>query len=104
MKKNYIKELSEIQIITDYSHKDTDEKIFLGNALLRHLIQTDNGFTLLDSAKNPKKTLYRDEHLTIQQLINHVFEVIRKDKDFEIIFPSIVSNLGMMMPQGSLDK
>ena len=89
---------------TDYSHKDADEKISLANTLLRNLIQVDNGFTLLDSAKNPKKTLYRDEHLTIQQLINHVFEVIRKDKDFEIIFPSIVSNLGMMMPQVSLDK
>ena len=89
---------------TDYSHKDADEKISLANTLLRNLIQVDNGFTLLDSVKNPKKTLYRDEHLTIQQLINHVFEVIRKDKDFEIIFPSIVSDLGMMMPRVSLDK
>ena len=89
---------------TDYSHKDADEKISLANALLRNLIQVDNGFTILDSAKNPKKTLYRDEHLTIQQLINHVFEVIRKDKDFQIIFPSIVSNLGMIMPPISLDK
>jgi hypothetical protein len=89
---------------TDYSRKDNDEKISLANALLRNLIQADNGFTLLDSAKNPKKTLYRDEHLTIQQLINHVFEVIRKDKDFEIIFPSIVGNLEIMMPPISLDK
>ena len=89
---------------TDYSHKDTDEKISLANTLLSNLIKVDNGFTLLDSAKNPKKTLYRDEHLTIQQLINHVFEVMRKDKDFEIIFPSIVSNLGIMMPPVSLDK
>jgi hypothetical protein len=89
---------------TDYSHKDADEKISLANTLLRNLIQVDNGFTILDSAKNPKKTLYRDEHLTIQQLINHVFEVIRKDKDFQIIFPSIVSNLGMMMPPISLDR
>ena len=89
---------------TDYSHKDADEKISLANTLLRNLIKVDNGFTLLDSAKNPKKTLYRDEHLTIQQLINHVFEVIRRDKDFEIIFPSIVSNLEIMMPPISLDK
>ena len=73
---------------TDYSHKDVDEKISLANTLLRNLIKVDSGFTLLDSAKNPKKTLYRDEHLTIQQLINHVFEVVRKDRDFEIIFPS----------------
>ena len=89
---------------TDYSHKDIDEKIVQANSLLRNLIHVDNGFTLLDSAKNPKKTLYRDEHLTIQQLINHIFEVIRKDKDFEIIFPTIVSNLGIMMPSISLDK
>ena len=89
---------------TDYSHKDTDEKISLANGLLRNLIQVDSGFTLLDSAKNPKKTLYRDEHLTIQQLIHHVFEVIRKDNDFDIIFPSIASNLGIIMPPISLDK
>jgi hypothetical protein len=89
---------------TDYSHKDIDEKIILANSLLRNLILVDNGFTLLDSVKNPKKTLYYDEHLTIQQLINHIFKIIRKDKDFEIIFPTIVSNLGILLPKISLDK
>ncbi len=88
----------------DYSHKDIDEKITVANSLLRNLIHTDNGFTLLDSVKNPKKTLYHDEHLMIQQLINNVFKIIRKDKDFEIIFPSIVSNLEILTSQGSLDK
>jgi hypothetical protein len=89
---------------TDYRHKDVDEKIIIANSLLRTLLQTDNGFTILDSAKNPKKTLYRDEHLTIQQLIHQIFEVIRHDKDFEIIFPTIVSYLGISMPRNSLDK
>ena len=89
---------------THYSHKDVDEKITLANSLLRNLIYVDNGFTLLDSAKNPKKTLYHDEHLTIQKLLNHIFEIIRKDKDFEIIFPTIVSNLGVVMPPVLLDK
>jgi len=89
---------------TDYSHKDVDEKITIANSLLRNLLQTDNGFTILDSAKNPKQTLYRDEHLTIQQLIYHVFEVIRHDKDSEIIFPTIISYLGMIMPKNSLEK
>ncbi|MEK0318617.1 MAG: hypothetical protein QQN43_03495 [Nitrosopumilus sp.] len=88
----------------DYTHKDADEKIIIANSLLRNLLQTDNGFTILDSAKNPKKTLYRDEHLTIQQLINQIFEVIRHDKDFEIIFPTIMSYLGIIMPKDSLDK
>jgi len=88
----------------DYSHKDVDEKITLANSLLRNLILVDNGFTLLDSVKNPKKTLYHDEHLIIQQLINRILEIIRKDKDFEIIFPTIVSNLGIFSPSVSLDK
>jgi len=89
---------------TDYRHKDIDDKIIIANSLLRTLLQTDNGFTVLDSAKNPKKTLYRDEHLTIQQLIHQIFEVIRHDKDFDIIFPTIVSYLGISMPRNSLEK
>ena len=89
---------------TSYPHKDIDEKIMIANSLLRNLLKTDNGFTFLDSAKNPKKTLYRDEHLTIQQLIHHVFEVIRNDKDFEIIFPTIIGYLGIIMPKSSLEK
>jgi hypothetical protein len=89
---------------TDYSYKDVDEKIIIANSLLRNLLKTDNGFTIMDSAKNPKKTLYRDEHLTIQQLINQIFEVIRHDKDFEIIFPTIISYLRIIMPKDSLDK
>ncbi len=84
---------------TEYSHKDIDEKIILANSLLRNLLRTDNGFTFLDSIKNPKKTLYKDEHLTIQQLINQIFEVIRYDKDYEIIFPTIISYLESVMPK-----
>ena len=89
---------------TDYPHKDVDEKITIANSLLRNLLQTDNGFTVLDSSKDPKKTLYRDEHLTIQELIHGVFEVMRHDKDYEIIFPTIVSYLGIIMPKRSLEK
>ena len=83
---------------TDYPHKNIDEKIIIANSLLRNLLFTDNGFTFLDSAKNPKKTLYKDEHLTIQQLIHKVFVMIKNDKDFEIIFPTAVSDLGLIMP------
>lgn len=82
----------------DYSHKATDEKILVANTLLQNLIRTDNGFTILDSIKNPKKTLYRDEHLTIQQLIHQILNIIRKDKDFEIVLPSISSNLELCIP------
>ncbi len=88
----------------DYHHKDVDEKIIIANSLLRNLLNTDNGFTILDSAKNPKKTLYKDEHLTIQQLIHQIFEIVRHDKDFEIIFPTIVSYLGITIPKNSFDN
>ena len=89
---------------TNYSHKDVDGKIMLAHSLLINLIRVDNGFTILDSVKNPKKTLYRDEHLTIQQLIHQVFTIIQNDKDFGIVFPIIVSNVGLLMPQNSLDE
>lgn len=92
--KNYIKKLDE-----DYRHKDVNEKIKITNSVLKNLLQTDNGFTLLDSNKNPKKTLYRDEHLEIQQLIHHVFAIIQNDKDHDTIFPTVMSYLYSSMPK-----
>ncbi len=92
--KNYIKKLDE-----DYRHKDVNEKIKITNSVLKNLLQTDNGFTLLDSNKNPNKTLYRDEHLEIQQLIHHVFEIIQNDKDHDTIFPTVMSYLYSSMPK-----
>ena len=92
------------KISTDFPHKDIDEKISVASILLHDLLITDNGFTILDSAKNPHKTLYRDEHLTIQQLISQVFEVIRNDKDSQILFPTVLSNIGIIVPKSSLDK
>jgi hypothetical protein len=92
--KNYIKKLDE-----DYSHKDVNEKIRIVNSVLKNLLQTDNGFTLLDSNKNPKKTLYRDEHLEIQQLIHQIFAIIQNDKDHDTIFPTVMSYLASSMPK-----
>lgn len=89
---------------TDYPHKDMDEKIHLANSLLQNLLQTDNGFTILDSSKNPKKTLYRDEHLTIQQLIHQVFEMMKNDKDYEMILPAVTSSLSFVLPKNPLNK
>jgi len=89
---------------SNYSHNDVDEKIMLAHSLLINLIRVDNGFTILDSVKNSKKTLYHDEHLTIQQLIHQVFTIIQNDKDFGIVFPIVVSNVGFFMPQDSLHE
>jgi len=75
----------------NYHHKDVNEKISKSVQLLRGLLQTDNEFTLLDSIKNAKKTLYKDEHQIIQEMISKVFEMIKDDKDFEIIYPAVMS-------------
>jgi len=75
----------------NYHHKDVNEKISKSVQLLRGLLQTNNEFTLLDSVKNAKKTLYKDEHQIIQEMISKVFEMINDDKDFEIIYPAVMS-------------
>ena len=92
--KNHIKKLE-----TDYQHKDVNEKITIANSLLKNILQTDNGFTILDSNKNPHKTLYRDEHLEIQQLIDRLFTIIHNDKDFDTIHPTVLSYLSTSMPK-----
>ena len=87
-----------------FPHKDVDEKILIGTMFLKSLLQTDTGFTILDSIKNPKKTLYRDEHLMIQQLISQLFKIIKKDADYELIFPTIVSHHQVNVPQYDLEN
>ncbi len=77
----------------DFHHKDVTEKICLSVHLLRGLLQIDNGFTILDATKNPKKTLYKDEHLEIQEMISKIFEEITNDKDFELVYPTVMSYL-----------
>ena len=77
----------------DFHHKDVTEKISLSIRVIRQLLQTDNRFTILDSTKNPKKTLYKDEHQTIQEMISKIFEVITNDRDFELVYPTVMSYL-----------
>ncbi|HSB84469.1 MAG TPA: hypothetical protein VLD64_08295 [Nitrosarchaeum sp.] len=87
------------KIESSYQHKDVGEKIVLANLLLKNLMQIDNGFTFLDSIKNPKKTLYRDEHLEIQEQIHLLFNMINNDKDFDTIYPTIMSYFSTNMPK-----
>ena len=89
---NYQHLQHEIKRLGDYHHKDVNEKILTCVQLLRELLQTDNGLTLLDSIKNPKKTLYKDEHLAIQEMISKVFDIILDDQDFELIYPVVMKN------------
>ena len=88
----------------DYPRKDIDEKILIATTLFKSLLETDNGFTILDSIKNPKKTLYRDEHLMIQQLLSRVFKIIKNDVDYGLIFPTIVSYCQAYLPKYTPDN
>lgn len=78
----------------NFHHKDSNEKTILFSKILKKLFQTENGFTFLDSIKNPKKTLYKDEHLEIQEMISFVFLLITKEKESQIILPAVLSFTG----------
>lgn len=78
----------------NFHHKDINEKILTFSNILRKLFQTDNGLTFLDSIKNSKKILYKDEHLEIQEMISCVFHQITKEKDSEIILPTVINSVG----------
>ena len=77
----------------NFSHKDVSEKISSSIQLLSNLLQTDNGFTILDSVKNPKKTLYKDEHLLIQEMISKIIKLILNDQDSKIIFSVVMTGI-----------
>lgn len=87
------------RIKNDYQHKDVDEKISTCVQLFRSLLQVDNGFTFLDSIKNAKRTLYKDEHLAIQEMISIIFHTISDEKDSEMVYPQVMSYL-----EGSISK
>jgi predicted transcriptional regulator len=92
------------RLVENFHHKDVSEKISKSIQMLKELLQTDNGFTLLDSIKNSKKTLYKDEHLEIQKMIFFVLQSITKDKDAEIIFPSVMSCVGFDLSRNFEDE
>jgi hypothetical protein len=83
------------KIETDYIHKDNSEKINIAYRVIDELLRIDNGFTILDSIKNPKKTLYKDEHMDIQELINQVLEIVKKDKSSQMNIAAVISSLSI---------
>ena len=87
------------RIKNDYRHKDVDGKISTCVQLFRSLLQVDNGFTFLDSIKNAKRTLYKDEHLVIQEMISIIFHMISDGKDSELVYPQVMSYI-----EGTISK
>jgi len=89
--------------LKNYMHMAVSEKISIANSFLKNIIQTDAGFTILDSLKNSKRMLNHDEHLSIQQLIHETFKIICSDKDCDTIYPTVMGNLWNIMPQDYQD-
>lgn len=84
----------------NFQHKDVNEKILSFSNILKKLFQTDNGLTFLDSIKDSRRTLYKDEHLEIQEMISSVFHSITKEKESEIILPTVLSCIGLDCSKG----
>jgi hypothetical protein len=79
----------------NHEHKNVNEKVMIYVRLIKDLLHTDNGFTFLDSVKNPKRTLYKDEHLSIQEMISKVYDIIIKAKDFKLIYTVVMKHVGL---------
>ncbi len=92
--KHEIKKIDE-----NFRHKDINDKILSFSNILKELFQTDNGLTFLDSIKDSRRTLYKDEHLEIQEMISFVFKSITKEKESEIILPTVISCIGFEFSQ-----
>ena len=92
--KHEIKKIDE-----NFRHKDINDKILSFSNILKELFQTDNGLTFLDSIKDSRRTLYKDEHLEIQEMIYFVFHSITKEKESEIILPTVISCIGFEFSQ-----
>lgn len=81
-----------------YYHKDVNEKILYSKQILKKLFQINNEFTFLDAIKNSKKTLYKDEHQKIQEMISNIFSNITNEKNSEIIFQSMINFVELDSP------
>jgi len=84
----------ELHHIKDgYQHLSVDQKSQKMFKIISNCITISSGFTLVDSVKNPKKMLYRDEQIDIQQMINDAFRIMTEDKDFEHVYKVVTAYL-----------
>lgn len=84
----------ELHHIKDgYRHLSVDQKSQKMFKIISNCITISSGFTLMDSVKNPKKMLYRDEQIDIQQMINDAFRIMTEDKDFEHVYKVVTAYL-----------
>ncbi len=87
------KEVERIE--KNYKNFSIEEKCFQVSYHLRNVLQTDTGFTILDSMKDRDDTLYQDEHQKNQQLVGRLLAIVRNDKDFLTVYPIVMNSLGI---------
>ena len=87
---------SEVKRIeTNYKNFNIEQKVFQISYHLRNVLQTDTGFTILDSMKDRDDTLYKDEHQQNQQFVGRLLAIVKNDKDFLTVYPMVMNSLGI---------
>lgn len=76
-----------------YQHLSIDEKSHSVIQIILDCLTVGGGFTIIDALKNPKKILYKDEQIFIQEIINEMFHLMKNDKDFEHTYKIVSSYL-----------
>ena len=87
------------RIENSYKSMSIEEKVFNIAYHFRNVLQTDSGFTILDSMKNRDDTLYVDEHQKNQQFIARLLSIVKNDKDFLTVYPVVMNSIGIFPPQ-----
>ena len=86
------------RIESSYKSMTIEDKVFNIAYHFRNVLQTDSGFTILDSMKNRDETLYVDEHQKNQQFMARLLSIVKNDKDFLTVYPVVMNSLGIFPP------
>lgn len=76
-----------------YPHLSIDEKSQKVFEIISDCLTISEGFIVIGSIKNPKKIIYKDEQIDLQNMINEVFQMIKSDKDFNHVYKVVASYL-----------
>lgn len=74
----------------EYRKTEVEEKIWFTNWLLKLLFGTLNGYNLL-AAGMPEVNQYEKEEARLKGNMRRIFAVVRKDKDYKLVFPLVRS-------------
>jgi len=95
------KELEKLEIVfpkLSIEHK-AGESLMLIKLVMQNIAQ----FSLLNSLHDPKQDLYKKEIIQLKKSIRKIIDIIRKDKDYKIIYPLIMEQAALRKIEFGLD-